>query len=207
MVDSHSTWGIRRLKYAVSFPIHPMKEPQFITRKELEIKCFEDNAIIYDTSTHAPTSHENHTVNLSELSPFIAYGNIPVPGQKRMCSDSVEGIWQGLKIIKGKTDFSYFRGKGRKRKGKPSGHLYGTKILGIIQARKKIYVPAFTFMWKHRIDPVLKTLLVQRALHDIPQYFLDVDTNPDINRPGSPYAHSSCIVDLIKQDIAQHLIR
>ena len=55
-------------------------------------------------------------------------------------SDTVEGVWQGLKVIRGKTAPRYFRGPDHKRGGKPSGHRYGTKELGIVEARRKIYV-------------------------------------------------------------------
>ncbi len=138
---------------------------------------------------------------MSELSPFTIYRGIPVPGQKNTFSDTVEGIWQGLKIIKGKTDFSYFHGKGRKRLGRPSGHLYKDRRIGLIEARKKIYVPSFEFIWANRISPATRQHFVELAFDDVPQYFLDVDSNGDINNPTSAYAHSALIVELIRRDI------
>src|SRR5690348_4753068 len=34
-----------------------------------------------------------------QLSPLWAHGGIPVPGMRGVTSDSVEGVWQGLKVI------------------------------------------------------------------------------------------------------------
>jgi len=178
-----------------------MRFPEFITKKDLKSRCFEEHALIYDTSTNAPTSRDFGTINMSELSPFRIYYGIPVPGQNGVYSDTVEGIWQGLKIVKGKTDFSYFKGKGRKRNAKPKGHLYGSKIYFVVQARELIYIPSYQFMWENRIDQKLRDLFVTRSSNDLPQYFLDVDTNFDIHNKERPFAHSALVVNLIKQDL------
>ena len=58
-----------------------MRFPEFITKKDLKSRCFEEHALIYDTSTNAPTSRDFGTINMSELSPFRIYYGIPVPGQ------------------------------------------------------------------------------------------------------------------------------
>ncbi len=179
--------------------------PKFISKKDLETICFEDNSRIYDTSTNAPMANSySHIINLSELSPFIQYGKIPIPGMKRKHSDTVEGIWQGLKIIKGNIDNSYFKGKGRIRKGKPEGHLFNNSKISYIQARKKIYTSAWDFVWENRIDESLKKKFIQDAITNIPQYFFDVDNNGDIFNKNEPYAHSAYIVELIKKDIKDY---
>ena len=66
----------------------------------------------YDVSTNAPLANIEGIIDAHEFSPFMAYGDIPIPGTTQK-SDSVEGVWQGLKIIDGKIDPSYFKGKGR----------------------------------------------------------------------------------------------
>src|SRR5258708_29637198 len=73
-----------------------------------------------------------------EFSPLWAHGGIPIPGSDGLTSDSVEGIWQGRKMIRGKTAPHLFRGRGQKRGGKPAGHLYDDRLLGIVEARLKI---------------------------------------------------------------------
>jgi len=37
--------------------------------------------------------------DLSIFSPFYPHGNIPVPGKRDVFSQTVEGIWQGLKVF------------------------------------------------------------------------------------------------------------
>jgi hypothetical protein len=54
-----------------------------------------EGAAVYDVSSYA--DHPYCT-----LSPFWPHGGIPVPGMPGTTSDSVEGIWQGLKLIDGK---------------------------------------------------------------------------------------------------------
>ncbi|MCE9545701.1 MAG: hypothetical protein K8T25_09320, partial [Planctomycetia bacterium] len=69
---------------------------------------------------HNVSSYADHPLCL--LSPMWPHGGIPVPGMPGTTSDSVEGIWQGLKLINGKIAPRYFSGPGRKRGGKPRGH-------------------------------------------------------------------------------------
>src|SRR4051812_29253351 len=44
-----------------------------------------------------------------EFSPLWAHGGIPIPGLPGQTSDCIEGIWQGLKVIRGKTAAHLFR--------------------------------------------------------------------------------------------------
>jgi hypothetical protein len=48
---------------------------------------------------------------------------------------------EGLKVIRGQMAPRYFRGRGHKRGGKPSGHRFGDKLLGVVEARLRIYRP------------------------------------------------------------------
>jgi hypothetical protein len=103
-------------------------------------------AVVCDVSSYA--DHPYCT-----LSPMWPHGGIPVPGMPGTTSDSVEGIWQGLKVIGGKTARRYFSGQGHKRGGKPRGHQFGDKLLKIIEAREKIYRVTYEWMLEHRADP------------------------------------------------------
>jgi hypothetical protein len=128
------------------------------------------------------------------LSPMWAHGGIPVPGMPGQTSDSVEGIWQGLKVIRGDIATRLFRGKGQKRGGKPSGHQYGKKLLDIVEARQKIYKVAYEWMLVNRIEPELIEELVQRAFEGVTQYVHDVCDNGDINNVNEPLAHAALVV-------------
>lgn len=89
-----------------------------------------------------------------QLSPFFPVGGVPLP-EDVVCeyefSESVEGLWQGLKIIDGKTEFKKFGNRRMKdlkrstRKKVMSGHFVGEgkPALNYEQARKQIYVPAY----------------------------------------------------------------
>src|SRR4051812_41939554 len=93
-------------------------------------------ATVYDVSTYADFP-------LCMLSPLWAHGGIPVPGAPGATSDSVEGIGGGIKVIEGRGPPRLFRGRGQKRGGKPSGHRFGDRLLDLMEARERIYRPAY----------------------------------------------------------------
>ncbi len=67
-------------------------------------------SVVIDVSSYAEPPH-------CELSPMWVHGGIPVPGTPGETSDTVEGVWQGLKVIRGKTAPRYFRGPARSAAG------------------------------------------------------------------------------------------
>lgn len=173
-------------------------------KKVILLKEQYPEALFYDTSTNAPYSRDYSFVeNLSEFSPFTQHIEIPVPKQNTT-SQSVEGVWQGLKIIKGKIDRTYFENKGRKRYGKATGHLYGDTVIGYVDARKKIYTPSYEYMLTHAESLQEKIeLLRQRALNGKQQFLFDVDNNIDIYNTKGPLAHSAILVEYINKTLTQ----
>jgi hypothetical protein len=156
-------------------------------------------AVVYDVSSYAEMPYRS-------LSPFYVHGGIPVPGMPGTTSDTVEGIWQGLKVIRGETAPRLFHGAGRKRGGrKPSGHRYGEKLLGVAEARYKIYRVAYEWVLVNRIDPALIRQFVDIALGGSPQYFHDTGDNGDINDPDAPLAHASLVAQYINRLCTQEL--
>src|SRR3954447_19768754 len=150
-------------------------------------------ALVYDVSSYAEMPYRT-------LSPFYVHGGIPVPGMPGKTSDTVEGIWQGLKVIRGAIAPRMFYGPGHKRGGKkPSGHRYGDKLLGIVEARYKIYRVAYEWVLANRIDPALIRRFVEIALEGSPQYFHDTGDNGDINDPDAPLAHASLVVQYVNR--------
>jgi hypothetical protein len=134
-----------------------------------------------------------------QLSPLYVQGGIPVPGMAGRTSDSVEGIWQGLKVIRGKIAPRYFRGRGQKRGGKPAGHQYGDKLLGVVEARYRIYRPTYEWVLENKIDSALLEGFVAEALRGVPQYVHDLEDNGDINDPSQPLAHASLVAQYINR--------
>jgi hypothetical protein len=150
-------------------------------------------ALVFDVSSYADMPY-------CTLSPFYVHGGIPVPGLSGMTSDTVEGIWQGLKVIRGETAPRLFHGPGRKRGGKkPSGHRYGEKLLGVVEARYKIYRVAYEWVLVHRIEPALIRRFVDAALGGTSQYFHDTGDNGDINNPDAPLAHASLVSQYVNR--------
>lgn len=132
------------------------------------------------------------------LSPFShdSEYKIPVPGSEHIRADSVEGIWQGLKIFNGSHDPSLFTGRPHKKKGKPEGHLYGKEVIAYVDARKNIYVPAYIY---HAINNALPKAWpdLEQMLKDGNAVLHDVETNGSIENPMRPLAHSAILVELL----------
>lgn len=143
---------------------------------------------------------------LDQLCPDYPHGGIPIPGMPDRTADSVEGIWQGLKVIRGRTAPRFFEGRGRKRAGMPSGHKFGNskRLLGLVDARRKIYIPAYRWTLDHRVDPDILNLFIHRAFCGIPQYFYDREDNGLVGK-DQPLAHARLLVDHLNQRIDEWL--
>lgn len=151
------------------------------------------DALIYDVSSYAEPP-------FCTFSPLWPHGEIPIPGIPGKVSESVEGIWQGLKVIRGKTAPHLFRGMGKKRvQKKPAGHQYGNKLLSYREARYKIYKVAYEWVLENRIDADLMQTLIDRARAGRPQYFHDLGDNGDINNVNEPLAHAAVLVGYLNR--------
>lgn len=151
---------------------------------------------VIDASSYAESPY-------CELSPMWVHGGIPIPGMPGVTSDTVEGVWQGLKMIRGKTAPRYFRGPGAKRGGKPSGHSFGKKQLGVVDARRLIYVPTYEWMLENRISPDVLRGFTDAALAGVPQHFHDVGDNGDPNDADQPLAHAAVLVRYLNRKCAE----
>lgn len=158
----------------------------------------------YDVSSNAP-------MPLKQLSPFYSHRYIPIPGLnqgtdslevKPRYSDTVEGIWQGLKIIDGKIDATQFSGIRKKRKVDApeifEGWQYENQVLDVLEARRLIYIPSYFRLWK-RIDDKLKDSFVEKAKwgREV-QYFYDFMQNPNPFDPNYSFAHASLVCYLLQ---------
>ncbi|HEY1192276.1 MAG TPA: hypothetical protein VGE74_31920 [Gemmata sp.] len=151
---------------------------------------------VFDVSSYAEPP-------LCELSPMWVHGGIPVPGWPSELSDTVEGVWQGLKVIRGATAPRYFGGPGAKRGGKPSGHQFGKKLLGVADARRLIYVPTYEWVLENRVSPALIERFIGTALAGVVQYFHDVGDNGDPNDANQPLAHAAVLVRYLNRKCAE----
>ncbi len=165
-------------------------------RKKLQtiLKTYPD-ALIMDATSHADT-------NLVKLSPFYPHGGIPVPFTENMTATCVEAIWQGLKVFETcDVDVSLFKNDTMKnikrtvrKYGRPLGHrkgVYGTELLGYVEARKQIYIPTYKWMLENKAADVVDYLRKQSENHTV--VLLDYDTNADIEATRKPLSHAALV--------------
>jgi len=152
-------------------------------------------ALIIDVTSRAPDPWVR-------LSPFYPHGGIPVPRSPCVTSQSVEGIWQALKVFESTgVDPSRLvntRMTGIKRTvrkyGPVLGHrdgLHGERLLPYETARRLIYLPAYRWVLEHHAADLIERL---RALADEQDVvLLDHTTNGDVTDPSSPLSHAALV--------------
>ena len=140
---------------------------------------------------------------LVKLSPFYPHYGIPVPFSEGYTATCVEAIWQGLKVFEScDVDVEMFKNDTMKnikrtvrRFGKPLGHrkgVDGTELLGYIEARKQIYIPAYKWVLENKVANIIERL--RNASNEGKTIILlDYDTNPDVENAKKPLSHASLI--------------
>ena len=143
------------------------------------------------------------TDGLVKLSPFDPHGGIPVPFSEGFTATCVEAIWQGLKVFEScDVDIQMYKNDTMKnikrtvrRFGKPLGHrkgVYGTELLGYIEARKQIYIPTYKWVLENKVANIIERL---RTANNEGKtiILLDYDTNADVENAKKPLSHASLI--------------
>ena len=162
-------------------------------RKKIEnILKKHPNSIIADVTSQAKDG-------LVRLSPFYPHGGIPVPFSEGYTSACVEGVWQGLKVFENEDiDISMFLNdtmKGIKRTvrkhGRVLGHrkgVHGTEILGYVEAKHQIYIPAYRWMLEHRAMYIIERL--RKASETKTIVLLDYNTCCNVDDETKPLSHA-----------------
>ena len=164
------------------------KKPETILKKY-------PDAILADVTSGAKDG-------LVKLSPFYPHGGIPVPFSDGYTATCVEAIWQGLKVFEGcGVDVEMFKNDTMKnikrtvrRFGKPLGHrkgVYGSELLGYIEARKLIYIPTYKWVLENKVANIIDRLREASKTKTI--VLLDYDTNADVENAKKPLSHASLI--------------
>jgi hypothetical protein len=148
------------------------------------------------------------------LSPFYPHGGIPIPpyptGYKLMSaeniskyfSQTVEGIWQGLKVFEGedidRSKFEIKNMEGIKRSvrkfGNPKGHrngVNGKELLDYPTARKEIYLRVYAWMLDNKVNDIVLQLKDLAEKQDI--ILLDYNTNENIEDYSKPLSHAGLV--------------
>jgi hypothetical protein len=172
--------------------------------------------MIYIHSRHTPIDKLNKKYPSAEIrdltsrgpepwiqfSPFFPHGGIPVPFMPGTFAQSVEGIWQGLKVFESENvdaeRFEITSMKNLKRTvrkyGRCLGHrngLAGAELLPYIEARKSIFVPSYYWILEHKLQHLMQQLLAIAQQQDL--VLLDYETNPDIDDPRKPLSHAALV--------------
>lgn len=175
--------------------------------KEGNLKKNYPDAVVLDLTSKSEYAQK--------LSPFYPHGGIPVPlSPEGATSMSVEGIWQGLKVFEDGRgiDPSRFRNdtmRGIKRTvrtlGRCLGHLAGTRgdydhLLGYVEARKQIYLPAYRWILENVPDVQHLLERIGREAQERDLVFLDYNTNDNVDNPRKPLSHASLVRDYIYEN-------
>jgi len=172
-------------------------------RKKLDnIKKEFPGAQIIDVTSKA-------TLPWQKFSPFFPVGNIPIPLSDGHFSQTIEGMWQGLKVFENHdidlsrcniTNMKNIKRTVRKY-GRVLGHkrgVEGTVLLTYIEARQQIYVPAYNYVLEHFLTPEIEKLT--QLLQEQDLVLLDYETNEDILNPRKPLSHASLIAKFITKN-------
>ena len=135
-------------------------------------------------------------------SPFYPHGGIPVPNSPGVFAQSVEGLWQGLKVFEHedidprKWAITSMTGIKRSshRRGAVLGHRFGVashELLDYLTARIKIYLPAYRWVLDQRLQTEVQELL--QLLTANPVVLLDYETNEDLHDLTRPLSHAALI--------------
>lgn len=136
------------------------------------------------------------------FSPFYPHGGIPVPFSEGVTSESVEGIWQALKVFEradvdpSKLAIRSMRGikRSARRLGSVRGHrrgLHGEDLLDYRTARRVIYLPTYRWVLQHRLASELEALREEVTNGDI--VLLDYETNADVDDLSRPLSHAALV--------------
>lgn len=173
-------------------------------RRSIEkIKTDHPDAIIIDVTSKS-------TDEFVQLSPFYPHGDIPIPFSNGITAQSVEGIWQGLKVFEKQgidhSKFNITNMKGIKRStrklGLVLGHQRGLEshsLLDYYQARLQIYIPSYEWVLRHKTTSLIDKLSNIHQTKVI--ILLDYETNCQIDNLSSPLSHAALIKNYIERGI------
>lgn len=137
-----------------------------------------------------------------KMSPFYPHGGIPIPYSINCFAQSVEGIWQGLKVFEfediDRSKFEVKNMKGLKRTvrkfGKPLGHrkgVDGKELLDYLTARREIYLRAYGWLLDNKAQDVIQLLKAEAEKRDL--VLLDFGTNGDLENTKQPLSHAALV--------------
>jgi uncharacterized protein DUF6939 len=155
-----------------------------------------------DTFKDAPDS----MARWRTLCPFHAFAEpvLPVPGQPGMAARSVEGVWQGLKIVDGRTDLEQLTTstpvkrppdqlRGPDFPYAASQFVFADRKIDLVTARWLIYLPVFVALLRDSVPAEVHEEIWSAIDSGREVLFYDWDDNFDIEDHRSSFSHSSVL--------------
>ena len=150
------------------------------------------NAIIADVTYTA----KNYLVRLC---PSFPHGGIPVPNSGFTTANSVEAIWQGLKIFESEDIATSLFSKENANElirsssqlGKMLGHRFGInglEVLNYADARRRIFIRTYRWVLDYKVQDIIKWLRDATKSQTI--VLLDNHINCDIYNYNEPLSHA-----------------
>jgi hypothetical protein len=142
------------------------------------------------------------------FSPFYPHGGIPVPFTPGVFSQSVEGVWQALKVFDGTdvdpsrleiTSMKHIKRTTRKY-GPVLGHragLRGDDLLSYSVARREIYLPSYRWVLENRVPELVAELGELARSAEV--VLLDYTVNADIDDLAQPLSHAALVCRYIER--------
>lgn len=174
------------------------------------------HVLMVDTYDGAPA-------NMAPFRPFNPFHLWPapvlnVPGMEGRLSRSLEGIWQGLKVIEGETDAGQFSAPPRKRptdavrRASPTYRYdaarfrLGGSEIGLREARFRIYAVAYLELLDRVVPAALIARIRRAAQAGLEVVFYDWDDNGDIADIRASYSHSALLRAWFAGDLEEALL-
>lgn len=137
-----------------------------------------------------------------KFSPFYPHGNVPIPFSSDVVGQSVEGIWQGLKVFEStgvdtrKFDVTTMKGLKRtvRKYGTVNGHAKGVdsdELLSYLDARLQIYLPCYRWVLDHCLQD--EVVQLRKLAENQTVLLLDYETNTDIMDLSKPLSHAGLV--------------
>ncbi len=144
------------------------------------------------------------------FSPFYPHGGIPVPFTPDETAESVEGVWQALKVFDhadvdpAKLHVRSMKGIKRtvRSNGPVRGHrsgLRGEELLSYADARRLIYLPTYRWVLENRVADLVHDVR-KRAEAPGGVVLLDYTTNADVRDLATPLSHAGLLRRWIEGD-------
>jgi hypothetical protein len=145
-----------------------------------------------------------------KFSPQYQHGQIPVPGMKGMYAESIQGLWEGMKLIgpkgkKGRINPGYFTGPGRFRALKEgewcSGFSYDGRQIGMAEARIRIFLPCYVWMIQNHCADLLGNIKIRASRQDI--WLYDKIGNVDPTDTSMEISHAAIVVAFLNNAVTE----